>query len=82
MSANNEVQISNWGTKTNPKWMVFEVDVDSAGGHCIYATPFATLEKAVEMAQKYMQECSDQGWPVEYGLNIVLKARKRARKKA
>jgi len=33
-------------------------------------TTFESFEEAVEKANKYLDQCEEEGYPVEYGLDI------------
>jgi hypothetical protein len=66
MSANNEVQIK----KHMYEWNVMDVDVDTGAAN-LYIGRTDDLDKAIDIANKYMEECAEEGYPVEYGLNII-----------
>lgn len=65
MSANNQVVIS----KQMYEWVVDLVDVDTGDAYD-HIGRAENLEQAVDMANKYMDECYEDGYPVEYGLSI------------
>jgi len=66
MSANNQVVIS----KRMYDWVVELVDADTGDAY-EHIGKTDNLEQAVDMANKYMDECADDGYPVEYGLSII-----------
>lgn len=69
MSANNQIKIY-W---KKPSYFVIEKDIEVKDKWGVRLGNAKTLEKAVKIANKYMQDCAREGYPVEYGLSIKLK---------
>ena len=67
MSANNQVVIS----RDKGNYRIVEVDIECGGGSHI-GSGVKTLEEAVLMANEYMDKCSREGYPVEYGLDVRI----------
>ena len=68
MSANNEVLIER---KQNGLYRVANVDVDTEAIHELIAEDVDGLDNAIEKANKYLEQCEEEGYPVEYGLRII-----------
>lgn len=67
MSANNQVVIHR---KQNGLYKIDDIDVDTDMANTHVADDIDGLDNAVEKANKYLEECEDEGYPVEYGLRI------------
>ena len=65
MSANNEVAILEDLT-------VVERDVEHPDARYVVGKG-TSLEDAVRLANNYIEEQANEGYPVEYGLNIYLR---------
>jgi hypothetical protein len=71
-NTNNEVIIRR---KQNGLYEVRNVDAEAGtiGERTIevIADDIDGLDNAVEIANNYLDECEEEGYPVEYGLNII-----------
>jgi len=67
MSANNQVLI-----RFNPEglYRIDDIDADTGAANLHVANNIESLEEAVEKANQYLDKCEEEGYPVEYGLDI------------
>ena len=65
MSANNEIRIY----KKEGKWMVKHWDIDC--GELEKIGEYDNLEEAVKAANGFEEMCNQEGYGIEYGLNII-----------